>query len=100
VAITIDIPPGGDWSTDNEIILTEQYTVDAVPALRHEIAGADGGFSPDPSVLWIIGIAGNLPAVGNDQPYLAIAAYSSDPNDLAEWIEVLDRMVATLDIGE
>ena len=100
VAIVTDIPPGGDFTFDNEVISSEQFTVDGVAALRYEFAAADGGFSPDPSVVWIIAIAGNLPAVGNDQPYLAISTHSDDPDQLAEWTDVLDRMVATLEIGE
>jgi hypothetical protein len=98
VAIIIDIPPGGDMSTDDEISSIEDYTVDGVAAQRYEIQ--PGGFVIEPTVLWIVGIEGNLPAVGNDQPYLAIQTYSDDPDQLAEWIDVLDRMVATLDIGE
>ena len=100
VAIVGDMPPGGDFSTGGEIIRTDEYTVDGVAAVRYEVAASDGGFSPDPAVLWIIAIAGNLPAEGNDQPYLSLSTGSSDPDELAMRVDVLDRMVATLDIGE
>ena len=43
---------------------------------------------------------GNLPGEGNDQPYLVFPTHSDDPDEMAEWTDVLDRMVATLDIGE
>ena len=66
--------------------------------MRYEVE--PGGFVTEPTVVWIIAIGGNLPAEGNDQPYLAISTSSADPDELAEWTEVLDRMVATLDIGE
>jgi hypothetical protein len=99
VAITVDIPPGGDFSTGGTATSTE-YTVEGVPAVRYEITPVDGGFVTAPTVLWIVGIGGNLPAVGNDQPYLAFQTYSDDPEQLRTWTEVLDRMVATLDIGE
>lgn len=100
VAITTDVAPGGDFTIDNEILATDAFTVDGVPAARYEIAGADGGFSPEPSVYWIIGIGGSLPAVGNDEPFLAMWTTSDDPQELAEWADILDRMVATLDIGQ
>ena len=100
VVIYTEIPPGGDFSTDDEIIRTERFTVDGVPALRYEFAASDGGFTPEPHVLWIIGIGGNLPAVGNDQPYLALTTFSNDPDELAAQVDILDRMVATFDLGE
>ena len=68
-------------------------------AVRYEIEPEPGGFVTEPTVMWIIAIAGNLPAEGNDQPYLIIATHSDDPDELTEWTDVLDRMVATLDIG-
>lgn len=102
VEIVGNLPPGGDFSTGNEIIRTDNFTVDGVPAVRYEIAASsEGGFAdPSPSVLWIIAVAGNLPAEGNDQPYLAIGTGSADPNELAARVDILDRMVATLNIGE
>jgi hypothetical protein len=98
VAIIVDIPPGGPMSTDDEITSTENYTVDGVAAVRYEFQ--PGGFIVEATALWIVGIAGSLPSVGNDQPYLAIQTYSDDPDELAQWVDILDRMVATLDIGE
>ena len=102
VEISGDLPPGGDFSTSNEITRTDTYSVDGVAAVRYETAGSsEGGFaSPDPGVFWVIAVAGNLPAEGNDQPYLMIGTGSSDPNELAALVDILDRMVATLDISE
>ena len=99
-AIAAELPPGGDFSTDGEITRTDEYTVDGVAAVRYEIAATGGGFSQEPMVIWIVAVAGNLPAVGNDQPYLVISTSSSDPEELATWVDVLDLMVATLDIGD
>ena len=100
VEIVGNVPPGGDFSTGGEIIRSDEYTVDGVAAVRYEIAASEGGFAPDPSVLWIIAIAGNLPAEGNDQPYLALSTASADPDELAARADILDRMVATFDIGD
>lgn len=100
VAIVGDVPPGGDFSTGGEITRTDEYTVDGVAAVRYEVAASDGGFSPDPMVMWAIAVAGGLPAEGNDRPYLILGAGSSDPDELAARVEVLDRMVATMDIHE
>jgi hypothetical protein len=46
----------------------------------------------------VIGIGGSLPGVGNDRPYLAITVRSDDPDELVVFTDVLDRMVATLDV--
>ena len=97
VAIVTDIPAGGEFDAGGASVTTE-YTVDGVAAVRYEVE--PGGFVTEPTVVWIIAIAGNLPAEGNDQPYLAISTSSGDSDELAEWTEVLDRMVATLEIGE
>lgn len=100
VAIVTEVPPGGDYAPGGASVTTTEHTVDSVAAIRYEIEPEDGGFVTEPTVVWIIAIAGDLPAEGNDQPYLAISTSSSDPDELAAWTDVLDRMVATLDIGE
>jgi hypothetical protein len=100
VAVTVNVPPGGDFDPDGAASTTEEYTVDGVAAVRYEIEPADGGAVSEPTVVWIIAIRGSLPAEGNDQPYLAISTSSDDPDEFAEWVDVLDRMIATLDIGE
>jgi len=100
VEIVGNVPPGADFSTGGEITRTDEYTVDGVPAVRYEVAASEGGFSPDPAVLWAIAVAGSLPAEGNDQPYLILSTGSSDSAELARRADILDRMVATLDIGE
>lgn len=100
VAIVTEGSPGGDFTTDGTAVTTMEYTVDGVAAVRYEIEPGEGGFVTQPMVVWVIAIGGNLPSVGNDQPYLIFQTYSDDPEELAEWTDVLDRMVATLDIGE
>jgi hypothetical protein len=98
VAIRIDMPPGGEMSigmggtsledADAEI---REYTVADMPALRV-------AFNDASSLLWIVGIGGSLPGTGNDRPYLAISVRSDNPDELARFIDVLDRMVATLEV--
>jgi hypothetical protein len=100
VAIVTETAPGGDFTTDGSLVTTQEYTVGGVAAVRYEVEPASGGFVTSPMVLWIVAIDGSLPAVGNDQPYLIFQTYSDDPEELAEWTDVLDRMVATLSIGE
>jgi hypothetical protein len=100
VEIVGNVPPGSDFSTGGEITRTDEYTVDGVAAVRYEVAASEGGFSPDPAVLWVIAVAGNLPAEGNDQPYLILSTGSSDPAAMATQADILDRMVATLDLGD
>ena len=100
VAVVGNVPPGGDMGIGGEIIKTDRYTVDGVAAVRYEVAPAAGGFTQEPEILWVIAVAGDLPAEGNDQPYLVLSTSSSDPDQLAEWTEIIDRMVATLDIAD
>lgn len=100
VAILTEVPPGGDFGPVGASVTSEDYTVDGVAAVRYEIEPGEGGFVTEPTVVWIIAIAGNLPAAVNDQPYLAIFTSSADPDELAEWTDIVDRMVATLHIGE
>ncbi|HYI67651.1 MAG TPA: hypothetical protein VEW95_12080 [Candidatus Limnocylindrales bacterium] len=98
VAIRVDMPPGGDISLgmgagsleDADASITE-HTVDGMPALRV-------AFNNAPSVLWVVGIGGSLPRTGNDRPYLAISVHSADSDELAAFVDVLDRMVATLEV--
>lgn len=99
VEIVVNVPPGGDFTTDGEILATEEYTVDGVAALRYEIGRSDAGFGAQDGVVWIIAIGGGLPAVGNDRPYLFIGTGSNDSAELAERVDILDRMIATLDLG-
>ena len=100
VAIVTETAPGGDFTTDGSSVTTREYTVDGYAAVRYAVEPQDGGFVTEPMVVWIVAIGGDLPAVGNDQPYLIFQTYSDDAEQLAEWVDVLDRMVATLDIGE
>jgi len=97
VAIRIDMPPGGDMSIGIGYTLEEvdatitEYTVAEMPALRV-------AFNDARSLLWVVGIGGSLPGVANDRPYLAISVASDDPDELATFIDVVDRIVATLEI--
>ena len=96
--IVINLPPGGDFMPDGSSVETEEYTVDGVAAVRYTIQ--PGGFVTAPTVVWIVAINGQLPAEGNDMPYLAVQTSSSDADELQRNVDVLDRMIATLDILE
>ena len=99
-AIWILVQSGGSFVPDGAVIAAEEYTIDSVPAIRHEILGA-GGVASELSVVWVIGVAGRLPSTAFDSPpYLAIATSSSDPAEFARYVDVLDRMVATLQVLE
>ena len=100
VAIAANVPPGGDFGGVGPAVISEEFTVDGVAAIRYDIPAEEGGFTTEHTIIWIIAIAGNLPAEGNDQPFLAFSTASSDPEELAREADILDRMVATLDIGE
>ncbi|MGZ8724721.1 MAG: hypothetical protein ACXWYG_11845, partial [Aeromicrobium sp.] len=97
VTIAANLPPGGDFDAGPGAT-SEDFTVDGVAATRYDIPA--GGFTTERTIVWIIAIAGNLPAEGNDQPYLAVSTSSSDSEELAVRADMLDRMVATLNIGE
>ena len=97
VAIAANLPPGGDFDAGPEAT-SEEFTVDGVGAIRYDLP--PGGFTTERTIVWIIAIAGNLPAEGNDQPYLALSTASSDPAVLAREADILDRMVATLDVSD
>ena len=95
-AIVANLPPGGDYEPDGSSVETMEYTVDGVAAVRYTIQ--PGGFVTAPTVVWIIAINGELPAEGNDQPYLAVSTTTADADEFRANVEVLDRMIATLDI--
>ena len=78
----------------------QEYTVAGAPAVRYEISGSDGDFLVGDGVIWVIGVEGELPdfdelAIRN---YLVIYTRSPDSGALAQHVEILDRMVATLQI--
>jgi hypothetical protein len=78
----------------------QEFTVGGAPAVRYEISGSDGEFLTGDGVIWVVGVEGELPdfdelAIRN---YLVIYTSSPDSDALAQDVEVLDRMVATLQI--
>ncbi len=100
VAIAVHMPPGGDFGRVGPDATSEKFTVDGVAAIRYDIPAKEGGFPTARAIIWIVAIGGNLPTEGNDRPYLAFSTASSDPDELAAHADILDRMVATIDIGE
>jgi hypothetical protein len=74
--------------------------VAGTPAARYEISGSAGEFLAGDGVIWVIGVQGELPSF--DEPaipnYMAIYTSSTDTSQLADDVEVLDAMVATLEL--
>lgn len=107
VAIVISLLDGRVTPTSAEfeggtIVSEERYTVDGLPAIRYEIAGSDGEFLTGDGVVWVIGVEGELPdfdrlAIPN---YMAISTSATSAGRLVQQVEVLDRMVATLEITD
>lgn len=108
VAIVISLLDGRVTPTSSEfeggtITGEVRYTVDGLPAIRYEIDGSDGEFLTGDGVVWIIGVEGELPvfAEGAAIPnYMAIFTSATGAGALVQQVEVLDRMVATLDITD
>jgi hypothetical protein len=78
----------------------QEFTVAVAPAVRYEISGSDGEFLAGDGVIWVLGVQGELPdfdelSIGN---YLVIYTSSPDRVALAQQVDILDRMVATLQI--
>jgi hypothetical protein len=98
VVVEANLPAGGDFGPGGTVTSREEFTVDGVAALRYEIDAEPGGFVSEPMVVWVVAIDGGLPSEGNDRPYLVLSVASADEAELAERADVLDRMVATLDV--
>jgi hypothetical protein len=96
--IIITVVPGGDFGPGGTVVSEAAYTVAGMPAIRYEVEPAEGGFISEPTVIWIVGIYGQMPGVGNDVGYLALQTDAGAPGEFSENVDVLDRMVATLDI--
>ena len=104
VAIVISLLDGRVTPTSSEfeggtIVSEERYTVDGLPAVRYEVAGSDGEFLAGDGVVWIIGVEGELPDFERlaIQNYMAIFTSATSAGRLVQQVEVLDRMVATLE---
>lgn len=106
VAVVISLLDGRVTPTSDEfeggtITAEERFTVDGLPAVRYEIDGSDGEFLNGDGVVWIIGVEGQLPVFveGGAVPnYMSIFTSATDAGRLAQQVQVLDRMVGTLDI--
>jgi hypothetical protein len=107
VTIAISLLDGRVTPTSSEfeggtITGEERYTVDSHPAIRYEIAGSNGEFMNGDGVVWIIGVEGELPVFdgGATPNYMAIFTSATEAGRRVQQVEVLDRMVATLDITD
>ena len=108
VAILISILDGRVTPTSPEfeggtVTGEERYTVDGLPAVRYEVAGADGEFLNGDGVIWIVGAEGELPVFTEGagiQNYMVLFTSAPDAGRRVQQVEVLDRMVATLQITD
>jgi hypothetical protein len=84
------------------IVGEERYTVDGLPAIRYEIQGSDGEFLSGDGVVWVIGAEGELPnfETGSTPNYMTLYTSTANAGRLVQQVEVLDRMVATLQITD
>jgi hypothetical protein len=106
VAIAISLLDGRVTPTSPEfeggsITAEEPFSVDGMPAIRYEIQGSDGEYLHGDGVVWIIGVEGEMPVFREGaaiQNYMSIFTSATGAGRLVQQIEVLDRMVATLDI--
>ncbi|MDQ3688809.1 MAG: hypothetical protein M3406_01985 [Chloroflexota bacterium] len=107
VAIVISLLDGRVTPTSIEfeggIIRGEQrYTVDGLPAIRYEVEGSDGEFLSGDGVVWVIGVEGELPSFDRlfTPNYMTIFTSATEAGRLAQQVDVLDQMVATLEITD
>jgi hypothetical protein len=108
VAVVISLLDGRVTPTSQEfeggtITDEERFTVDGLPAVRYEIEGSEGEFLNGDGVVWIIGVEGELPVFvegGGVPNYMSIFTSATEAGRLVQQVEVLDRMVATLQITD
>ena len=95
-----EVTPGQTEYAGGAVISEEQYIVDGAPAIRYELEGSGGRVLRERSIVWVIGVQGELPTgEGIVSPnYMTITTSSDEAGRLAQQAEVLDRMVATLEI--
>jgi hypothetical protein len=96
VAIVFSVSSGGDFGPGGDVTREEAFTVAGRPAVRYEIIGVPGGFAPERSVVWIVGIGGELPSETATAPWLMASTGTDRGGTHEENVDVLDRMVATL----
>ena len=105
VAIVIRVLDGRVTPNSHEfeggsVTREQEFTVAGAPAVRYEISGADAEFLMGDGVIWVVGVEGELPDFNelSIPYYLVIYTSSPDSGALAQKVEILDRMVATLQI--
>jgi hypothetical protein len=102
ISIVLRTTEGGDFGLPGEVLSRGDYTVAGVPAVRYEFMGGGGGFMPagSRSVVWIVAIGGELPSETTTTPWLYASTSSESPGNYEENVDVLDRMIATLELVE
>lgn len=102
IAIVLSTTTGGDFGLPGEILSRQEHTVAGQPALRFEFTGGGGGFMPVGSriVVWIVGIGGELPSENTTTPWLLATTGSDMGGDYETNVDVLDRMIATIQLIE
>jgi hypothetical protein len=102
ISVVLRTSDGGDFGLSGEVLSRGDYTVAGQPAVRFEFLGVGGGFMPigSRSVVWIVGIGGELPSETTTTPWLLASTSTEVPGNYEENVDVLDRMIATLEINE
>jgi len=102
IVVVLSTTAGGDVGMPGEILSRQEHIVAGQPALRFEFTGGGGGFMPigSRSVVWIVGIGGELPSETTTTPWLMASTSTGAPGNYEENADVLDRMIATLELIE
>lgn len=76
-----------------------ELTINGLPALRLEVAGAEGGVLPPDQrqVAYLIGLDGELPSESTTGTWLLVETSSERPGEETSNVEVLDQIAATVE---
>jgi hypothetical protein len=91
VGIVLRVLEGSSFAVDQEVFSRREYTVDGLPAVRWELT------SPS-TIMWIIGLDGELPEEGVDGAWLIASTNPDCPPECSDNRSWLDRMIATLQV--
>jgi hypothetical protein len=94
------VTPGSQEFEGGTVTQEEMFTVAGVPAMRYEVSASDGERLVGDGVIWVIGVQGQLPDFDEllIRNYMIVYTSSPDAGQLGERVDVLDRMVATLEL--
>jgi hypothetical protein len=105
--IVIDVESGGSFVPGQrgrhggEIVRTDAYTIAGLPAERHEIHLVVDGVVTERSIVWVIGVQGELPSDAIDSPaFVTISTTATGAGAFIQQADVLDHMAATFGLLE